>query len=219
MALNAHCRVCLRVLWQQVRFFCSTISTSLHSRKLFEELILNNEQPLKRPTSPYYPARAKVGSRLLSNLSSAPEKPLPTLRKQPSTVEPPPRQESGAQLETPKNAGHAASSTTAQTIAAEARRVLPPSITETYVAYGSCEKLVKESARQAAYAIPQASDKSLPIPKTKDGEDLGVGESWWYQSEAALPGLVRQATDPIQHWVSPRPSIPGPKSHSCICIS
>ena len=56
------------------------------------------------------------------------------------------------------------------------------------MAYGSCEKLVKESARQAAYTIPQASDKSVPIPKTEDGEDLGVGESWWYQSRHALSG-------------------------------
>lgn len=69
------------------------------------------------------------------------------------------------------------------------------------MAYGSCEKLVKESARQAAYTIPQASDKSIPIPKTKDDEDLGVGEGWWYQSEAALPELSRQATDSVQHWV------------------
>ena len=56
------------------------------------------------------------------------------------------------------------------------------------MAYGSCEKLVKESARQAAYTIPQGSDKSVPILKTKDGEDLGVGESWWYQSMHTLSG-------------------------------
>ena len=61
-------------------------------------------------------------------------------------------------------------------------------MTETYVAYGSCEKLVKESARQAAYSIPQASDKGVAFPKTKDGEDLGTGEGWWYQCEDALLG-------------------------------
>lgn len=147
---------------------------------------------------PHYPARVQAGSRLLSTPSSVPEKPPST---QSSTVDPPPTREPGAKPKLPKSDGPATSSTTAQTIAAEARRVLPPSITETYVAYGSCEKLVTESARQAAYTIPQASDKSLPIPKTKDGEDLGVGESWWYQSEADLHELIRQATDPIQRWV------------------
>ncbi|KAL9098606.1 MAG: hypothetical protein Q9163_005769 [Psora crenata] len=53
--------------------------------------------------------------------------------------------------------------------------------TETYVAYGACETLVKECARQAAYKIAQAQDKNVDIPKTKDGEDLGVGEGWWYE--------------------------------------
>ena len=53
--------------------------------------------------------------------------------------------------------------------------------TETYIAYGACENLVKECARQAAYKIPQAQDKNVDIPKTKDGEDLGVGDGWWYE--------------------------------------
>jgi len=201
MALNTHCRVCLRALLQPVRSLGSAVSIFLYSWEPLQKANPNYEQPLKRSTSPFYPARSKASSRLLSITSSSPEKPLSTLSKQRSTVEPSPKQESGAQLETPRSDGRAASSTTAQTIAAEARRVLPPSMTETYVAYGSCEKLVKESARQAAYTIPQVSDKSLPIPKTKDGEDLGVGESWWYQSKAALPELMQQATDPIQHWV------------------
>ena len=52
--------------------------------------------------------------------------------------------------------------------------------TETYVAYGACENLVKECARQASYNIPQAQKKNVDIPKTKDGEDLGVGAGWWY---------------------------------------
>lgn len=57
------------------------------------------------------------------------------------------------------------------------------SVTETYVAYGVCENLVKECARQADYAIPQAHEKNVEIPKTKDGEDLGVGTGWWFESE------------------------------------
>lgn len=62
-----------------------------------------------------------------------------------------------------------------------------PSVTETYVAYGCCEKLIKESARQAAYRIPQAKEQDVPIPKTKDGEDLGVGEGWWYETLGLTP--------------------------------
>ena len=58
-----------------------------------------------------------------------------------------------------------------------------PSVTETYVAYGVCDKLVKECARQADYTIPQAHDRNVEIPKTKDGEDLGVWTGWWVESE------------------------------------
>ena len=57
------------------------------------------------------------------------------------------------------------------------------SVTETYVAYGVCENLVKECARQADYTIPQAHEKNVEIPKTKDKEDLGVGTGWWFESE------------------------------------
>ena len=53
--------------------------------------------------------------------------------------------------------------------------------TETYIAYGICEKLINECVLQADYRIPQAQDKNTNIPKTKDGEDLGIGEGWWYE--------------------------------------
>lgn len=59
-------------------------------------------------------------------------------------------------------------------------------MTETYVAYGACERLVKECARQADYTIPQAREKDVEIPKTKDGEDLGVGTGWWFESSFSL---------------------------------
>lgn len=58
--------------------------------------------------------------------------------------------------------------------------------TETYVAYGVCQKLLKECSRQADYRIPQALEKNVEVPKTKAGEDLGVGEGWWYDSKLAL---------------------------------
>ena len=54
-------------------------------------------------------------------------------------------------------------------------------MTETYVAYGVTEKLVKECAKHGDYEIPQAREKGIETPKTKDGEDLGVGKGWWYE--------------------------------------
>ena len=69
-----------------------------------------------------------------------------------------------------------------RTIAKELRK-RAGGITETYVAYGVCEKLVKECARQADYTIPQIREKDAEVPKTKDAEDLGVGTGWWYESK------------------------------------
>lgn len=48
---------------------------------------------------------------------------------------------------------------------------------ETYTAYGATEILYKECALQASYTIDRAEDADPP--KTKDGEDLGIGEGWW----------------------------------------
>lgn len=74
----------------------------------------------------------------------------------------------------------------AQNIAQSLRTRLPKT-TETYVAYGGCERLLKECARQADYKIPQAAEKGVEIPKTKDGQQLGVGDGWWYSSESCVP--------------------------------
>ena len=65
---------------------------------------------------------------------------------------------------------------------AEGVRKAAPSLTETYVAYGVCETLVRECSRVADYQIPQANDKNAEIPSNSKGEDVGIGESWWYQS-------------------------------------
>jgi len=54
-------------------------------------------------------------------------------------------------------------------------------MTETYVAYGVTEGLVKECAKQADYFIPQAKQRGAEIPKTTDGQDLGIGTGWWYE--------------------------------------
>ena len=62
-----------------------------------------------------------------------------------------------------------------------------PVMTETYVAYSATDKLLKECARLADYSIPQSEDRDLVVPKTKEGEDMGVGQGWWYESMASLP--------------------------------
>lgn len=51
--------------------------------------------------------------------------------------------------------------------------------TETYTAYGVTELLYKECARQADYTITQAQQAEEEMPKTEEGEDLGVGDGWW----------------------------------------
>jgi cytochrome b pre-mRNA-processing protein 3 len=56
-------------------------------------------------------------------------------------------------------------------------------LTETYTAYGVTEELYKECSRQADYSIPQARDDNAEVPKTEEGEDLGVGGGWWHDGE------------------------------------
>ncbi len=74
-----------------------------------------------------------------------------------------------------KSTSRAANISAAQEIKKIASRA-----TETYTAYGATELLYKECARQADYSIPQAKDKDADMPKTADGEDLGIGEGWWH---------------------------------------
>ena len=57
----------------------------------------------------------------------------------------------------------------------------PGTTAETYVAYGMTQKLFEACSSQADYSIPQASQKGAQVPKTEAGEDLGVGEGWWYE--------------------------------------
>lgn len=92
----------------------------------------------------------------------------------------------------------------AQSIARELRKRAGPT-TETYIAYGVCEKLVKECARVANYRIPQAQQKNTDIPKTKDGEDLGVGDGWWYGSKFCSRQVSNGNADCWLSIISPRP--------------
>lgn len=68
-----------------------------------------------------------------------------------------------------------------------AKSVLPSpgSTAETYVAYGLTQKLFEACSAQADYRIPQASQKRAEVPKTAAGEDLGVGEGWWYEGSSS----------------------------------
>ena len=113
-------------------------------------------------------------SRIAPQIRQKDEQSSPTAEFPPQS---PPKEESAtaAFLENPT-----------RTIAKELRK-RASNTTETYVAYGICEKLVRECARQADYTIPQAHDKNAEVPKTKDDEDLGVGTGWWYESKHASP--------------------------------
>lgn len=62
----------------------------------------------------------------------------------------------------------------------------PGNAAETYVAYGMTQKLFEACSSQADYKIPQATQKGAEVPKTEAGEDLGVGEGWWYKGEIIL---------------------------------
>ena len=59
------------------------------------------------------------------------------------------------------------------------------SAAETYVAYGATQKLFEACSSQADYRIPQVAQKGAQVPKTESGEDLGVGEGWWYEGSCA----------------------------------
>ncbi|KAE8151500.1 hypothetical protein BDV25DRAFT_128748 [Aspergillus avenaceus] len=63
----------------------------------------------------------------------------------------------------------------------------PGTAAETYVAYGMTQKLFEACSSQADYSIPQVSIKGAQVPKTEAGEDLGVGEGWWYEELGLAP--------------------------------
>ncbi|PYH76959.1 hypothetical protein BO82DRAFT_358709 [Aspergillus uvarum CBS 121591] len=63
----------------------------------------------------------------------------------------------------------------------------PGTPAETYVAYGLTQKLFEACSTQAEYTIPQLNKKGGQVPKTAAGEDLGVGEGWWYKELGLLP--------------------------------
>ncbi|MCJ1359349.1 MAG: Protein cbp3, mitochondrial, partial [Icmadophila ericetorum] len=118
--------------------------------------------------------------------SQSPPKPKPasaaTSTSSPPSVKLPPK----VSKPTPPNTPDISSSTVVK-IAEEVRK-RAPIVTETYVAYGITETLVKECARQADYKI--VKDKDGQIPKTPDQEDLGVAvatDGYWYNQASLTP--------------------------------
>ncbi|KAA8563757.1 hypothetical protein MFRU_024g00530 [Monilinia fructicola] len=89
----------------------------------------------------------------------------------------------------PPRAGDKANHTThtSQSLAREFKKVSGKALTETYTAYGATEELYKTCGAQADYSIPQASDPDAEMPKTEEGEDLGVGKGWWHDQLALKP--------------------------------
>ncbi|KAL8784414.1 MAG: hypothetical protein Q9195_009059 [Heterodermia aff. obscurata] len=136
----------------------STGPASAYSVKLYVA-----HQPFSNSSSPY--------------AQNSPSHPQTQIKATAQSSEPKPYQA--------KN-GDVPSATMIQKVAAETQRLLP-SVTETYVAYGVTEKLVKECSSQADYSIPQRNEKDGILPQTKDGEDLGVGSGWWYETLGLTP--------------------------------
>ncbi|PGH17981.1 hypothetical protein AJ80_04602 [Polytolypa hystricis UAMH7299] len=73
-------------------------------------------------------------------------------------------------------------SSIAQTLRSTASRA-----TATYVAYGATQRLFEVCSAQADYKIPQLQEKGAEVLKTPAGEDIGVGEGWWYKELGLLP--------------------------------
>jgi cytochrome b pre-mRNA-processing protein 3 len=63
----------------------------------------------------------------------------------------------------------------------KAFRFMPLALTRPYTQYGLTEILYEACRTPAEYSIPQAADPEAEVPKTDDGEDLGVGTGWWYE--------------------------------------
>ncbi|KAL4749364.1 hypothetical protein BDW72DRAFT_134867 [Aspergillus terricola var. indicus] len=63
----------------------------------------------------------------------------------------------------------------------------PGGAAEQYIAYGMTQRLFEACSKQGDYTIPQLEEKGAQVPKTEAGEDLGVGEGWWYKELGLVP--------------------------------
>ncbi|KAA6411275.1 MAG: hypothetical protein FRX48_04555 [Lasallia pustulata] len=158
MTSKTHCSACLRVLRQRQR-----------SSVLAPQLAL--------------PTLQQHGCRLFSTSLAAPAAQVAPI-KTPSPI--PVHQKNPAPPANPKKTPQRVESSPTSKLA-KAVRQRASAVTETYVAYGACESLVNECAAKADYSIPQTQEKGVEIPKTTDGEDLGVGTGWWYEELGLTP--------------------------------
>ncbi|KAI4110523.1 MAG: hypothetical protein LQ339_001389 [Xanthoria mediterranea] len=133
--------------------------------------------PAAPAASKYIPSAAAP-----SSSSTKPPPPHPHIPKLPATAAPAPSPKESAE---PDSKSETAVPASIQ-LAAELRK-RATSVTETYIAYSVCEKLIKECAMQADYSIPQRKEKDGVVPKGADGEDLGVGTGWWYEDLGLAP--------------------------------
>lgn len=168
MTSRTRCSTCLRVLRRGQR--SSVLVSLLPSIPLLQAKRLTVVQ------SPQVPLQHNA-SRLFATSSPASASPVaPAKAPSPNAL----RQKTpDSPAHTKKTPQRVESSPTDKL--AKAVRQRASAVTETYVAYGACESLVKECAAKADYSIPQLGEKGVEIPKTKDGEDLGVGTGWWYE--------------------------------------
>jgi len=186
MASNYVCQACLRTLKPQRSSSLAVrginYSLNLRGRKLTNQKL--ETTPISRRFRLAYPLSRSFQTSIRLNAASNPS-PLP--RETTDEVPQP-------SVQTPKDPkGEPASPTTKAQVAgrvpkasqlASAIRRRATGITETYVAFGSTESLLKECAAQASYTLPNTADKSATITKTPDGQDLGIGKGWWYEGKA-----------------------------------
>lgn len=170
MASNAHCAACLRGLRQQFRSKVHLFCNSNDSAVITKKQACNTSPPKSGPKARYFSISSSIRSvqqTSKQNQPAAAQRPPPSLPSNPLTTSSREPKESPTPS-SPLN------------IAAEIRKRAKLT-TETYIAYGACENLVKECARHADYTILQAGEKGGGTPRSKDGEDFGVGKGWWYE--------------------------------------
>ena len=167
MSLHTHCYRCLRNL----------------------ETPLTLKFKVRAGQKLQYPLGQRTSSiRVLSTTSSSRQKTQDSVESAPSSSASSrlPTQTSNSPKSSPKEGTtirpDGFPDTAAGNISSKLRSALPAT-TQTYVAYGICEIFVKECARQADYEVPQRKEQNVPIPRTDDGQDLGVGNGWWYECE------------------------------------
>ncbi|KAL8754773.1 MAG: hypothetical protein Q9199_004108 [Rusavskia elegans] len=182
MASSTHCSACFRALRGRL-LHTSIPQHTTKSRTPITPSIPKHRSFSVSPSVSATPATSKyIPSAAAPSSSTKPPAPHPHIPKSPATTTTAPSPKESAEPD-PKSGKAVPASIK---LAAELRK-RATSVTETYIAYSICEKLVKECAIQADYIIPQRNEKNGVVPKGADGEDLGVGKGWWYEDLGLAP--------------------------------